>query len=361
MPYLFLFVGTIIPLFYVRATNLFLKRNDYQYVFIFFIVIVFSLFYGLRYNVGIDYMTYYNISLFKTYDIPLKNKGEVFEPLFRFIYIIVDFFCLPPNTIFLIGGFVMYVFLFWGIVLYSKNIALSLFIFLGSGLYFFSFNEFRQFIAVCIIFFGYCYCIDRKLFSWCIIVLVAFLYHKSALISFPMYFLCAVNLKRKTINLLAIGTLIIKKLGALELLCTIISYAPGNFSNYAKVLPYMVSEGTSGAIGYIYLVIILIMNNSKYFIREDFKERFFFNLFLVSASFMNIFHNVYMVGRLMEYFSISLLIVFPSFFYLSKKKKCTYIIFLMICTAFCANLIKYALFSPKENLLEYHTVFSKGV
>jgi len=359
MPYLFLFVFTVSPLYFIRPQNVLLKKFEIHYVSIFLIVLILTLFYGLRYNVGIDYMSYYNIAELKKYNVPLKGSGELFEPAFRLIYKIVDFFCLPSNTLFLFGGFIIYAFLFMGVVKFSHSYVLTFFIFFSSGLYFFSFNEFRQFIAVSIIFFGYRYCVQRKLFKWSLAVAVACLYHKSALIAFPMYFLCTVCLRKNIVNILIVITLVLKKIGALELLCFVISYIPGYFGNYAQVLPYMVSKGTSGTMGYIYLVIILIINNSKYFLRENLKDLFFFNLFIFSAIFINIFGNVYMVIRLMEYFSISLLIVFPNFYFLSKKNKYTYILFLMICTVFCANLIKYALFSPKENLLEYHTIFTK--
>lgn len=359
MPYLFLFAFIIIPLSFIRPHNTLLRKYELHYVCIFLLILILTLFYGLRYNVGIDYMTYYKIAESKKYDLPLEGKGELFEPAFRLIYKLVDFFCLPPNTLFLFGGFIIYAFIFMGLLQYSRNYALSLFIFYSSGLYFFSFNEFRQFIAVSIIFFGYRYCIQRNLFKWTLIVVIAFLYHKTALLAFPMYYLCALSLKKSIVNVLVILTLLIKKIGAIELLCTIISFIPGYFGNYAEILPYMITEGSSGIIGYVYMLIIFLINNCPSYNFFEFKDRFFFNLFLFASIFINVFYNVYMVGRLMEYFSISLLVLYPTFYIQSKRRKATYIIALLITFLFTANFFKFVLYPPKGSLLEYHTVFNK--
>ncbi|MBR1536809.1 MAG: EpsG family protein [Treponema sp.] len=359
MPYLFLIALTLLPLTVMKSDVKLLRKHELNYVILFSIILIFTFFYGLRYNVGIDYMTYYRNAEQKIYDLPQKGTGELFEPAFRFLYRAADFLALPPNTIFLFGGFVMYVFLFFGIQAYSKNFAASLFIFFSSGLFFFSFNEFRQFIAVCIIFAGYRYCVSRKFIQWCAMVFLAYLFHHSSLIAFPMYFLSFIHLTKRKINILIVVSLIMKKIGALETLCLILSYLPGYFRNYAKVLPYMITEGSSGIIGYTYLLIIFLMANFSHYAIKSSEENFFFKLFIFSSFFQNIFYNVYLVGRLMEYFSISMLVIYPIFYERSKKKMITYILFLGISSLFLLNLLKYMFFPPADSLLHYQTVFSR--
>lgn len=359
MPYLVLTLLTCCSLCFVKPKNTLRKGYEYQYVFLFLLVIVFTVFYGIRYNVGIDYMTYYRVAQNRLYDVPLKGKGELFEPAFRLLYRIADFFCLPANTIFLFGGFIMYLFLFYGIHQYSENMALSFFIFFASGMFFFSLNEFRQFIAVCIVFAGYGYCVSRLFFRWCAMIFLGYLFHHSALIAFPMYFLYAIPLRRCFVNMLIIMSLVLKKIGVLEALCLLLSYIPGHFSNYATVLLYMITEGSSGIIGYAYLVMIAVMTNCGWFVRMNKEELFFFKVFIFASFFQNIFYNVYMVGRLMEYFSISLLVIYPAFCTRSKKSKAFYIFFLMISVLFFLNLWKYMFFPPEDSRLHYQTVFSR--
>jgi transmembrane protein EpsG len=70
---------------------------------------------------------------------------------------------------------------------------------------FFSITGHRQTIATAIILFSFDFIINRKLIKFTLIVLIAFLFHKSALIFFPFYFVA--NFKK--LNLLYLGTLII--------------------------------------------------------------------------------------------------------------------------------------------------------
>ena len=60
--------------------------------FIIILVVTLILFYGLRYDVGIDYMSYYKNASDRIFDLPQKGTGELFEPAFRFLYRLADFF-----------------------------------------------------------------------------------------------------------------------------------------------------------------------------------------------------------------------------------------------------------------------------
>ncbi len=359
MPYFFLFVFIIFCFSFIQRTDTKLEKFfEINLPFIIILVVTLILFYGLRYDVGIDYMSYYKNASDRIFDLPQKGTGELFEPAFRFLYRLADFFELPPNTIFVLGGAIIYCFLFLACFNYSSNICLSIFIFFGSGLFFFSFNEFRQFIAVSIVFYGYKYCVEKNLFFWIFTIIIAMLFHKSAFIAFPMFFVCNRRYSRKFINLVLIAIIILKKIGALDLLCFVLSYLPAPYCNYAQILPYMVTKGGSGLLGYSYILLILVLNNTKDN-EITYEENFFFNLFIIATVFLNIFSNVYMVTRLMEYYSISLLIFYPSFYKFSKKNTYRYIFFLIMTTLFFFNFSKYAFFSPDSNKLEYHTVFNK--
>ena len=359
MAYLTLFSFTIIIFSFIKDNNK-IKNMNVNLPFIFLVTIMFILFYGLRYNVGIDYMTYYNNAANKIYDLPQKGTGELFEPAFRLLYRIADFFDLPSNTIFIFGGAIIYIFLVLACLENSINIGFSIFIFFSSGLFFFSFNEFRQFIAVCIIFYAYKYCIRKKFFIWILHVFIAMLFHKSAFVVFPMYFLCNIRYKKVFINLLLLSTIILKRIGVLSILCLILSFLPPPYCNYWEVLPYMITEGGSGIVGYCYIIIALFINNLLGKEQElSQKDNFFFNLFIFSTMFLNIFSNIYMITRLMEYYFTSILIIYPFFYKASKKGLYKYIFFILMTLFFFINFSKYAFFPPSTSKLTYHTVFSK--
>lgn len=364
MAYFSLFSVVLFFSYFVRTRDkLGIRRSfkNYEVLAFFIFVLIFTLFYGLRYNVGIDYMSYYNNAALNLWNKPQHGTKELFEPCFRALYAIGSFFELPANTVFLLGGFLIYFFLFLGIKNYSDSVLLSLFIFAGTGLYFFSFNEFRQFIAVCIVFWGYKFPAEKKFIKWILLVFFAMLFHKSAFIVFPMYFLAKFKFSKLTVNIVLIATLILKKIGIFDLLCTVLSYMPGHYSEYAETLTWMSKSGGSGIVGYLYLFMLFAANNSKFrtVFFEERKMRTFSNILLFGAVFVNIFADIYMVVRLMEYFLISVVIFFPAFSKISRKNKYLYFFSFLLIGIYSANIIKYSFFSAPENLLNYQTVFSK--
>lgn len=369
MPYLFLFVASIffsyfIRLNYFQTMNGCIKRtfsHDYDFLVMFTLIIVFTLFFGLRYNVGIDYMAYYNNAEFSLWNKPQKGTGQYFEPAFRALYALSDFFCLPSNTIFVLSGFLIYVFLFAGIRSYSVSFPLSLFIFISSGLFYFSFNEMRQFVAVCIVFYGYSFCIRRNFFKWILTVLFAMSFHKSAFIIFPVYFLSIIKMNRTFLNCVIVITPLLKKIGMLNILCEILSYLPGHYSDYAETLLWMKKNVGAGIIGYMYFLIIAFLNNIRFRkeIFSDNEKNCFMNIFILGAVFTVLFSEIYMVTRFMEFFLISIVVVFPVFIKLAKKRMLYYIFAILTMIIFGMNFLKYSFFSPESSLLSYHTVFSR--
>lgn len=71
---------------------------------------------------------------------------------------------------------------------YAKNYYLASILFMAL-IFFFSFTYLRQMFAAAIIGLSIKYIIERKFLRFCVILLVAFSFHNSAIIFFPMYFI----------------------------------------------------------------------------------------------------------------------------------------------------------------------------
>lgn len=84
----------------------------------------------------------------------------------------------------------------WFLYKYSKNVYISYLVFLALGFYGHTFNITRQLIAVMIVLFSYPHLLKRNFLKFSGIVLVASLFHTSALVFFPAYFICSIKLKR---------------------------------------------------------------------------------------------------------------------------------------------------------------------
>jgi putative membrane protein len=81
---------------------------------------------------------------------------------------------------------------------YAKNYYLASILFMAL-VFFFSFTYLRQMFAAAIIGLSIKYIIERKFLRFCVILLVAFSFHNSAIIFFPMYFIANKKYSRSKI------------------------------------------------------------------------------------------------------------------------------------------------------------------
>lgn len=116
MPYLVLVLFMSIIFYHtkrpkeLKSKSVILLQNQVVGITVFILI----LFFGLRYDVGVDYMSYYNSALNHSYDKPKYAGGdEYFEPLFILLYATADFFALPKNTIFMFTGILINIFFFF--------------------------------------------------------------------------------------------------------------------------------------------------------------------------------------------------------------------------------------------------------
>ena len=143
-------------------------------VILFFIAI-------FRFDVGYDYPTYY-----RSTTIAYANELDRFEPLSRFFIQIAAYFNCPW-LIFVLFGIPTYLFAFIACKR-SYNFQLAfwtyVFLFLLS-----SFGAIRQAAAISTLMFAVYYIKEKRLFTYLILCIIASLFHISALVMLPVYFI----------------------------------------------------------------------------------------------------------------------------------------------------------------------------
>jgi hypothetical protein len=159
----------------------------------FFLLIAFSsmvLVAGMRdRTVGTDtgsYVRYFNDM--RTFADVVVTSGKMWE---------YGFWLLTWLLHFISDQYVVYLFAIalivvgcyqWSIVAYSENIGISFFVFITMGFYTFFFNGARQGIACAIYALAIGPLLERNFKKYLAYVLLAFLFHKSAIILLPVYF-----------------------------------------------------------------------------------------------------------------------------------------------------------------------------
>ena len=178
-------------------------------VAVFFLGLVLILVAGLRYYVGTDFGAYYiNSSSYLLTDlwdriVALNEPGIVLLSLIGNAFIRND-----QTLIFVCSLFTIILFVFT-IFKRSPTFTVSMLLFLFLGVWHGSFNGIRQYLAAAIIFAGFNYIIERKFFRYLLIILLAFLFHKTALVMIVPYFILNRKPDFKQIILLLVSTLII--------------------------------------------------------------------------------------------------------------------------------------------------------
>lgn len=155
---------------------------------------------GFRYKVGTDYATYMNS--YSSY----KNNSFSFleQPGLTVIAKISGFIYDDYATWFFIMALITISLAVYGIRKYSISFSFSVLLYIFLGCWHGSFNIVKQSMAAAIVFCGIDFLKNRELFKWCILCLLATMFHVSALLLIPLYFLITPKFSKSRIILFVI-------------------------------------------------------------------------------------------------------------------------------------------------------------
>lgn len=154
--------------------------------------------------VGNDTSTY--IELFKS--IATNNDFPQYSNRYEFGYLIYNKICSlvskKPQTIIIVTGIITTTCYLFFIKRYSKSIILSIFLFIFLRFYDDTLNVLRQCLAICIIFTSYKYLLNRNFIKFIFCIIIAFLFHKTAIIFLLAWWITSIKLNKKNLLLLSI-------------------------------------------------------------------------------------------------------------------------------------------------------------
>lgn len=91
----------------------------------------------------------------------------------------------------------------------STNKSLALFFFVSMGFFQFAMSGIRQTLAICIVLWSYRFIVQKKLWKFAIVVLLAMQFHKSAVVFAPVFYIANMQVSKKTVSLMFIGMFIL--------------------------------------------------------------------------------------------------------------------------------------------------------
>lgn len=150
---------------------------------------------------------------------------------------------------------------------YSKDVVLSMAVFIALRPYAFLFTGLKQGIALGICFYSYRYIVEKKFFPFIACVLLAATFHRSSAIFILAYFLSRIRLDKKGFTMaILIGTISLVAIGPLLSKVNYFILKPLNvYSNYAisAFKSEELNSGLSTVILYTILLIYGLVNRQK--------------------------------------------------------------------------------------------------
>src|SRR5690625_103223 len=208
---------------------------------------------------------------------------------------------------------------------YSTKIWLSLLMFITVGSYYASFNITRQIMVAAILFAGSKFLYERKLFKYILVVIVAFMFHKSALIMIPFYFILNFRINFRNLFLFfATSTILVFFFdGFLDIVQNFV------YDNYTEDSYGMTGQSVANVVLPVSFLIFSLFNIKKLDTNNS-MHRIWINAVFFYALFNVLALQVEMVERIGRYFAPYALLLIPYLFSKMKNKHLRFIYMMVL-------------------------------
>jgi transmembrane protein EpsG len=259
------------------------------------------------YLLGFDYGT--TIELSEFYKIQNFDKDVDFELGWAFYTKLLTLISSNNSVLLFFSGLIIIHSYFNVIKKHSQIVWFSIFLFI-TIVFYNSLFVLRQNLATAILLYSFPYIIDRKFIKFLFVLLIAFLFHKTALIFLVLYFVYPIKLNRKNILLIIISSLVFSFLfiKVIEIVTTILTgfevYSGGiGDSSIGNLTPLLISLTT---------LIFVILNFYPISKINGYEKLFFFMIFFMIIIDFSRIGLTGTMGRLNMYFAPALLILIPN-------------------------------------------------
>lgn len=354
-------------IFYIIAFLSFIELNIGKRfgkpVMLFFILLFFCLSF-LRWERGSDWEAYKFIFENIGSNEYLKNS---YEFLFSKLNVIVYDLTGDLSVLLFCEGAIIFFCFYYIIQKYSDGLLISLLVWLSLSIASIFFTRQAIAIAVCVLSFHYIF--QRKLLLYLLMVFIAMLFHKSAFIFLPAYWIYTLKLSRKQVIIIVASSFALT-LVASSLLAIVASSGLGSVSERGTLYLESGSDEAFGSAyspmetmirGVIYRLGLLAIFIVYFFDKYEKEEKFrgIFNLYLISVVLFILFVPISVaLIRFSGYYEIFQIFLFPVLVSLTKNK--IYKNMLMLLMIIYLGFKFSGVISAYEDLyIPYKSIFNK--
>ncbi|MBS6642770.1 MAG: EpsG family protein [Clostridiaceae bacterium] len=278
---------------------------------------------AFRYDNGADYLMYDRMyrSILQTGD---HASIKTIEIGFKWLTQFCQIFSSKSILLFVVCAVLIVLFYYKGtvdILNDSRSIMFGLLLFYATGTYFDSFNGIRQYIAAAIIYWAFQFIIKEELKKWLIAVSCAALFHYTAIIMLPVYFIRKFNFRIKR-SLIIIATSWFGGAIAYNLVAWILQYTRYRYfltSVEFVVMPTEASTLYTSIVTVITFIIVLSGKKQKKYM-PTLKDEFLLNMQVLTICSALLSWTVPLMWRVQYYFLPMEMVIVPSVLNLEKRK-----------------------------------------
>lgn len=338
----------MLSLILLLSQKMFKIRQNKKYLILIFTILV--LFLVLRDpSVGVDTDNYkeifkycHKVDFIRLFSFSRHEVGfKYYCKLISSIYYDYTFFLMITSILSMIG-------VYYFIQNNSKNYIQSTFIFITFNFYSYFFGILRQSLAISILLFSLTFIKKRKLFPFLLFVFLASLFHKTALVFLPLYFVYQVKIDKLKfwIWLIFIILFVIFKNFILDFIFNYI-YKPNSL------------EALSGS-GYKMLVLLLGISLLSYFyqdklLKKDRNNQLFINMTFI-ATLIQVLATMFSTAhRITLYYLFGIIILIPNIIRAIENEKVRIIV--IISMYLFLTVYFYYMTTSSSIYVDYHFIF----
>jgi transmembrane protein EpsG len=334
-----LFFFSVLFLSRIKNNKLILNqklRYDFEHTkltySLFLILILVFFFYGWRHiDGGSDYRNYVETYNLIVTDSSLLNQYyRIYEIGFKYLVYISSSLNIPSQVFFgFIGAFTWYL-LFRGSYKYKYLLSIVIFAVLVNGFFYFSQSAIRQSIAIGFFFISIQYIVEKNFFKYFRMLLIASLFHTSAILLLPLYFLRSFGFNRTIASIIIILSMTsIPTEVIYSSIITISEILGSGVQAISVYMHYLESEkilsndnavGTGLGVIFKTLVTFWIIFMSRKVLNIHKELKIYFLIYILGYSLYLMFYDIELIARFLQYLNISFIMVFASIVFYSRKR-----------------------------------------
>lgn len=322
----YFFVILYVLTVYIFMSNFFPKKRKTLLLFTMGVLFIIS---ALRnYTIGND--TYEYIRL---YEIVKNTEFSNLMPIVKryeigyvFLNKIISVFFDNPYAILVFSSIFIYIGYSRFILKFSKNVGLSVVLFILMGYFAQTLNIIRFQLALVILLLAFEKIVESKKIQFICLVLVAFLFHKTAIVFLVVLPLKKLGINRKNLIFISGGTIFIYLMFS-----NLMSYFTKIFNYYIDYSNTAYLDGEIRIASVIYLILTLFILIFIFLVRKlnkvnnekiPFEENFMLLLLFIGACILVISFKFNLLDRVSDYFKVYSIVLLPnSLQYLNNKYK----------------------------------------